>query len=57
MFKIFFFDKVKLYTNFTFKFPFVCKLIYLRFITGNRLDRKLNIGGFQYGVLLQNVLL
>lgn len=52
MFKIFFFDKVKLILN-----SLVCKLTYLRFITGNRLDRKLNIGGFQYGVLLQNVLL
>lgn len=46
--------------RFIFKFAvkqFRSRLTYFGFITGNRLDWELDICSFQYGVLLQNVLL
>lgn len=36
---------------------FISSLTYFGFISGNRLDWELDICSFQYGVLLQNVLL
>lgn len=42
---------------FNFLFYLNCDLLDLCFITGNRFNRKLNIGSFQYSVLLQDVLL
>lgn len=33
------------------------KMSYLCFITGNRLYRELDVGSFEYGVLLKDVLL